>query len=64
MKFNKHPVHKVAFQFQNHLIFKKIHCAFLQLITSIVGMSARAPKSETLGTYNNIIDTYIKLQWC
>ena len=61
MKFKKHPVHKVAFQLHNHLIFKQIHCAFLQLITSIVGMSARAPKMYTLGTYYNIIDTHIKL---
>ena len=58
----KKTVYKVAFQFQNHLILKKIHCAFLQLITLIVGMRARAPKMYTLGTYYNIIDTHIKLQ--
>ena len=51
-------------QLQNHSIFKKIHCAFLQLITVIVGMSVRAHKMYTLGTYYNIIDTRIKLQWC
>ena len=42
--------------------FKKIHCAFLQLIKSIVGRSARAPKMYTLGTYYNLIDTHIKVQ--
>ena len=42
--------------------FQNTHCAFLQLITPIVGMSTRAPKMYTLGTYYNIIDTHIKLQ--
>ena len=39
----KHPVNKVAFQLQNNLIFKKFYCAFLHSITTIVGMSTRAP---------------------
>ena len=43
--------------------FKKIHSrAFLQLIKSIVGMSARAPKVYILGTYYNLTDTHIKVQ--
>ena len=54
----KYLVHNVAFQLQNHLIFEKVYCAFLQLITSIVSMSARSPKMDTLGTYYNIIDSY------
>ena len=62
MKFKKLPVNKVAFQLQNNLIFKKLHCAFLHSITSIVGMSTRAPKMFTFGTYYNITDTHIKLQ--
>ena len=60
MKFKKHPVNKAAFQLQNNVIFEMLHCAFLHSITSIVGMSIRAPKLFTFGTYYNIIDTYIK----
>ena len=52
---------RVAFQVQT---IKKIHCAILQLITSIVGMSARASKMYPLGTYYNIMDAHSKLQLC
>ena len=61
MNFKKNTVDKVAFQLQNNLTFKRLHCAFLHLITSIVGMSTRAPKMFAFGTYYNIIDTHIKL---
>ena len=52
---------RVAFQVQT---IKKIHCVILQLITSIVGMSARASKMYPLGTYYNIMDVHSKLQLC
>ena len=41
-------VHNAAFQLQNYLIVKKIHCKILQIqvITSKVGMSSRAAKTR------------------
>ena len=56
MKLKKHPVNKVAFQLQNNLIFKMLHCAYPHSITPIVGMSTKAPKMFKFGTHYNIID--------